>query len=191
MLALRDWQNFYLLTGTASATLIGLLFVGISISMGTNLSLRQVTTSLQTYVEPTLLYYVQALVVSCVAIMPLSHPLLLGGVLMVLASLDLFLAGRVFWRMLVLHHDEVLNAELWIWNTALPFLAGTVSIGIAIGLLIGLPFAPMGVWMVDLLCLAIGLHNSWVLTVWVTQQREGWTPPREEQQPSQRDAIPQ
>ncbi len=107
-----------------------------------------------------------------------------------LASLDLFLAGRVFWRMLVLHCDDVLNAELWIWNTALPFLARIVSMGTAIGLLIGLPFAPMGVWMVDLLCLAIGLHNSWVLTVWVTQQREGWTPPREEQQPSQspRDA---
>ena len=162
MLALRDWQNFSLLTGTASATLIGLLFVGISISMGTNLSLRQVSISLRTYVEPTLLYYVQTLVVSCVAIMPLSNPLLLGGVLMVLASLDLFLTGRVFWRMLVLHHDEVLNAELWIWNTALPFLASIVSMGTAIGLLIGLPFALMGVWMVDLLCLAIGLHNSWV-----------------------------
>ena len=191
MLALRDWQNFYMLTGTASATLIGLLFVGISISMGTNLSLRQVTTSLRTYVEPTLLYYVQALVVSCVAIMPLSTPLLLGGVLMVLASLDLFLTGRVAFRMLVLHRDEVLNAEHWIWNTALPFLAGIVSIGTTVGLLIGLPFALMGVWMVDLLCLAIGLHNSWVLTVWLTQHREGWTPPREEQQPSQRDAIPQ
>jgi len=191
MLALRDWQNFYMLTGTASATLIGLLFVGISISMGTNLSLRQVTTSLRTYVEPTLLYYVQTLVVSCVAIMPLSHPLLLGGALMVLASLDLFLTGRVAFRMLVLHRDEVLNVGHWIWNTALPFLVGIVSIGTAIGLLIGLPFALMGVWMVDLLCLVIGLHNSWVLTVWVTQQREGWTPPREEQQPSQRDAIPQ
>ncbi len=191
MLPLRDWQNFYMLTGTASATLIGLLFVGISISMGTNLSLRQVTTSLQTFVEPTLLYYVQALVVSCVAIMPLSNPLLLGGVLMGLASLDLFLTGRVAFRMLVLHRDEVLNAELWIWHTALPFLAGIVSIGTAIGLLIGLPFALMGVWMVDLLCLFIGLHNSWMLTVWLTHQREGWTPPREEQQPSQRDAIPQ
>ena len=191
MLALRDWQNFYMLTGTASATLIGLLFVGISISMGTNLSLRQVTTSLRTYVEPTLLYYVQTLVVSCVAIMPLSHPLLLGGVLMVLASLDLFLTGRVAFRMLVLHRDEVLNAGHWIWNVALPFLMGIVSIGTAIGLLIGLPFALMGVWMVDLLCLVIGLHNSWVLTVWLTQYREGWTPPREEQQPSQRDAIPQ
>jgi hypothetical protein len=191
MLALRDWQNFYMLTGTASATLIGLLFVGISISMGTNLSLRQVTTSLRTYVEPTLLYYVQTLAVSCVAIMPLSNPLLLGGVLMGLASLDLFLAGRVCWRMLVLHRDDVLNAEYWIWNTALPFLAGIVSMGTAIGLLIGLPVALMGVSMVDLLCLTIGLHNSWVLTVWVSQQREGWTPPREEQQPSQRDAIPQ
>jgi hypothetical protein len=191
MLPLRDWQNFYMLTGTASATLIGLLFVGISISMGTNLSLRQVTTSLRTYVEPTLLYYVQSLVVSCVAIMPLSNPLLLGGVLMVLASLDLFLAGRVAFRMLVLHRDEVLNAGHWIWNTELPFLTGIVSIGTAIGLLIGLPFALMGVWMVDLLCLVIGLHNSWVLTVWLTQYREGWAPPRGEQQLSQRDAISQ
>ena len=45
--------------------------------------------------------------------------------------------------------------------------------------------------MVDLLCLAIGLHNSWVLTVRLSLYREGWTPQREEQQPSQRDAIPQ
>ena len=145
MFPLRDWQNFYMLTGQASATLIGLLFVGISISMGTNLSLRQVTTSLRTYVEPTLLYYVQALAVSCVAIMPFSHPLLLGGVLMGLASLDLFLTGRVAFRMLNLHRDEDLHARLWIWNTVLPFLTGTVSIGTAIGLLIDLPCALMGV----------------------------------------------
>jgi len=51
--------------------------------MGTTLSLRQATTSLRTFVEPTLLYYVQALALSCVAIMPLPNPLLLGVLLIV------------------------------------------------------------------------------------------------------------
>lgn len=169
MLVLHDWQNFYMLTGTASATLIGLLFVAVSISMGTTLSLRQATTSLQTFAEPTLLYYVQALALSCVAIMPLPNPLLLGVLLLVLASLDLFLTGRVSWRMRVLHREDARDAGHWIWYMAFPLLAGILSIGTSIGLLLRLPFALMGVPIVNLLCLAIGLHNSWVLTVWLTQ----------------------
>lgn len=187
---LHDWQNFYMLTGTASATLIGLLFVAVSISMGTTLSLRQATTSLRTFVEPTLLYYVQALVLSCVAIMPLPNPLLLGVLLLVLASLDLFLAGRVSWRMRVLHREDTRDTGHWIWYMAFTLLAGILSISTAIGLLLRLPFALVGVPMVTLLCLAIGLHNSWVLTVWLTQHREGWIPSREEPQLTQNDDGP-
>jgi hypothetical protein len=190
MLVLHDWQNFYMLTGTASATLIGLLFVAVSISMGTNLSLRQAKTSLRTFVEPTLLSYVQALALSCVAIMPLSTPLLLGALLLVLAALDLFLAGRGAFRMRVLHGEEARDAGHWIWYMAFPLLAGLLSMITSIGLLLGVPFALMGVPIVDLLCLAIGLHNSWVLTVWLTQHREGWLPSREEPQFTQNDDSP-
>ena len=186
MLVLRDWQNFSMLTGTASATLIGLLFVAISISMGTNLSLRQTTISLRTFVEPTLLYYVQSLALSCVAIMPLPIPLLLGVLLLVLAALDLFLTGMGAFRMRVLHREDTRDAGHWIWYMAFPLLAGILSIGTPISV----PFALMGVPMVNLLCLAIGLHNSWVLTVWLTQHREGWLPSQEEPQFTQNDDSP-
>jgi hypothetical protein len=190
MLVLHEWQNFYMLTGTASATLIGLLFVAVSISMGTNLSLRQAKASLRTFVEPTLLSYVQALALSCVAIMPLPPPLLLGALLLVLAALNLFLAGRRAFRMRVFHGEEARDAGHWIWYIAFPLLAGLLSIITAIGLLLGVPFALMGVPIVDLLCLAIGLHNSWVLTVWLTQRREGWLPSREKPQFPQNDDSP-
>lgn len=180
MLVLQGWQNFYMLTGTASATLIGLLFVAISISMGTKLSLGQAKTSLQTFVEPTLLYYVQTLAISCVAIMPLANPLLLGILLLVLAALDLFLTGKVAFRMRVLDREDVRDAGHWIWHVVFPLLAGVLSVGTAFGLFLSVPFALLGVPIVDLLCLAIGLHNSWVLTVWLTQQREEWMPSREE-----------
>lgn len=104
--------------------------------------------------------------------MLLANPLLLGVLLLVLAALDLFLTGRVSWRMRVLHGEEARDARHWIWYMAFPLLAGVLSISTALGLLLGVPFALLGIPMVDLLCLAIGLHNSWVLTVWLTLHRE-------------------
>jgi uncharacterized membrane protein len=53
-LALHDWQNFYMLTGAAAATLIGLLFVAVSISVGTNITVGQARDSLRTFVSPIL-----------------------------------------------------------------------------------------------------------------------------------------
>ncbi|HEY6286312.1 MAG TPA: hypothetical protein VIX20_11660, partial [Ktedonobacteraceae bacterium] len=77
MLVLRDWQSFYILTGTASATLIGLLFIAISI--GSNLPIQRITDNMHTFVNPTLLYYFQVLLVSCLAVMPLQSPFIYIG----------------------------------------------------------------------------------------------------------------
>lgn len=189
MLALRAWQNFYMLTGTAAATLIGLLFIAVSISMGTRLSLRQATNSLRTFVDPTLLYYVEALVVSCVAIMPLASPLMLSIVLIVLGSIDIVLTVKVCWRMLVLHRDEAINVGHWVWHIAFPLLAGILYICTAIGLLSGLQLALVGLSLADLFCLTIGLRNTWALTIWLLLHQEGLNNTQDEQQTSTRDAI--
>ena len=189
MLALHDWQNFYMLTGTAAATLIGLLFVAVSISMGTNLPLRQAANSLRTFVNPTLLYYVQALVVSCLSVMPLSGPLLLSVVLIVLGCIDIFLTAKVCWRILVLHRNETIDLGHWVWHTAFPLLAGILYGGVAIGLLTGQQLAVGILSIPDLLCLAVGLHNTWVLTIWLLLHREGWDATQDEQQATRGDAT--
>lgn len=190
MLALRDWQNFYMLTGTAAATLIGLLFVAASISVGTNLTLRQATNSLRTYVDPTLLYYVQALIVSCLAVMPLSTLLIPAVVLMVLGILDIFLSVKVGWRILALHREEGFGLGHALWHITLPLLAGILYTGSAIGLLVGLSLAPEGLSIAVLLCLAIGLHNTWMLTIWLILHRDGMNDTRDEQaREANRDSV--
>jgi hypothetical protein len=191
MLALHEWQNFYMLTGTVAATLIGLLVVAVSISLGTNLSLKQATNAFRTFVDPTLLYYVQALVVSCLAVMPLSSPWILSVAASVLGGISLFLPGKVFWRILVLHRDETIDVGHWIWHVMLPLLGGLLYLGTAIGLLAGLPLALVGLSIADLLCLSIGLHNTWALTSWLILRRDGWDQALNEQQTIQRDAIHQ
>ncbi len=169
MPALHDWQNFYMLTGTAAATLVGLLFVAISI--GSNLPVKQARDSLRTFVNPILNYYSQALLVSCLALMPLQSSLILGGVLLVLGSINIFLSLKVCWRMLVLHSGDALGLGHWIWHFLLPLVAGILFVCTAIGFLLGEQLALLGSSLTDLLCLTIGLRNTWVLTIWLVLHR--------------------
>src|SRR5690348_8652785 len=164
--ALRDWQNFYLLTGTAAATLVGLLFIAVSISAGIDLSGRQAADALRTFVTPILMYYFQVLLVSCIALIPLQSSLLLSGVLVILGSINIALTLKVFWRMLVLHR-EVMDLLHWLWHGLLPLIAGILFAGTALGFLWGGSLALAGLSIVNLLCLAIGLRNSWALTTWL------------------------
>lgn len=163
---IRGWQNFYMLTGAAAATLIGLLFVAISISVGTNLSVERARNSLRTFVSPILIYYVQAFGISCLTVMPLQSINIPGFVIAVPGIIDVVLALKTCWRILVLHRDEM-DLGHWIWHFLLPLLTGLLLIGIAIGIFIDVPLAAPGLAIADLLCLTIGLRNTWVLTLWL------------------------
>ena len=163
---IREWQNFYMLTGAAAATLIGLLFVAISISAGTNLSFERARNSLGTFVSPILVYYVQAFLISCLAVIPLQSINIPGFVIVVPGIIDVFLSLKVCWRILVLHRDEM-DLGHWIWHFLLPLLTGLLLVGIAIGFFDDVQLAVPGLALADLLCLTIGLRNTWVLTLWL------------------------
>ena len=166
VLTLRDWQNFYMLTGAATATLVGLLFVAISIAVGTNLSIKQARDSLRTFVSPILIYYSPVFVISCLAVMPLQSINILGGVVVILGGLNIFLVLKVCWRILVLHHDEM-ELGHWIWHFLFPLIASILFVCTAIGFFNGVQLAAPGLAVADLLCLSIGLRNTWVLTIWL------------------------
>jgi uncharacterized protein (TIGR00369 family) len=66
--ALRDWHNFYLLTGTAAATLIGLMFVAVS--LGVSLVNAQTANNVEIFVTPTIVHFIAVLVVAAISIIP-------------------------------------------------------------------------------------------------------------------------
>lgn len=173
MLTLHDWQNFFMLTGTAVATLIGLLFVAVSITVGTQISGKRATDLLRTFVSPTLIYYAQVLLISCLAVMPLPNLFAFEIVLAVLGCLNIFLALKICWRILVVHRDEHINFEHWVWDIVLPLVAGILLLGSAISFSQSGQLAPLELSIADLLCLAIGLHNTWVLMIWLVLHQGG------------------
>ena len=110
---LRDWQSFYLLAGTASATLIGLMFVAIS--FGARLVPTQSESSVRAFVTPTVIHFSAVLILSVSALIPTFTNEWFAFVLALLGSSGLVYGLQVI-RQMLLHRGQgqPLDAEHWI-----------------------------------------------------------------------------
>jgi hypothetical protein len=70
------------------------------------------------------------------------------------------------------HSINQIDFGHWTWHFLLRLIAGLLFIGTAIGFFLGKSLALLGLSLADLLCLAIGLRNTWVSTVWLALHRE-------------------
>jgi hypothetical protein len=68
--ALKEWHDFYMLVGTAGATLLGLLFVAVSLGAGYLTEERQSST--RTFMSPVVIHFTSVFFLSAVALFP-SH----------------------------------------------------------------------------------------------------------------------
>jgi hypothetical protein len=68
--ALKEWHDFYLLVGTAGATLLALLFVAVSLGTGFLTEERQAPT--RTFMSPVVIHFTSVFFLSAVALFP-SH----------------------------------------------------------------------------------------------------------------------
>jgi len=83
----HDWHDFYMLLGTASAALVALLFVAVSI--GASFLTAERSTATRTFMSPVVFHFSTLLLVSLVALVP-SHTALslaIGIVLVAVAGL--------------------------------------------------------------------------------------------------------
>jgi hypothetical protein len=75
---LKDWHEFYLLTGTAAAALVALLFVAASIGVGFLTPERAVAS--RVYISPVLFHFTSVLFLSLLTLVP-PHAYLAPGLL--------------------------------------------------------------------------------------------------------------
>ena len=157
---LAAWQNFYVIIGSAAATLTGLLFVVVTLIAGVRIRTSSPNNGIAVFSTPNVVHFGVALLIA--AILSAPWQALWNAALL----LGLLGAGGMVYIVIVLRrtrrqtdYEPVL--EDWLWHTILPMASYTAFV---VGAIL-LPVHPAPVLFViaagTLLLLFIGIHNAW------------------------------
>ena len=166
---LRDWQGFYLLVGTAAATLIGLIFVAIS--LGADLVIPDTVTTAHTWVTPIIIHFGMVLMIAALIAVPTLTSLSLGGLLGLAGVTGLAyvcIIGVRLWRQV--RSTPEFSGTLMAY-IAVPIASYLLILATAIGLALNMSEVLNGLALAVILLLAISLRNAWQLALWFTVRR--------------------
>lgn len=157
---LSDWRNFYMLIGTASATLTGLMFVATTILAGIDTHVPTANAGVAAFNTPTVVQFAVVLLLAGILSAPwqtfssLSLVLGLSGLGMVLY---LIIVAR---RMRQMPHYQS-TMEDWLWYIAFPLLANVLLIVAAFVLPKNPSPALYIIGLAMMLLLLVGVRNAW------------------------------
>lgn len=167
---LRDWHDFYLLIGTAAATLIGLMFVAASI--GARYFTPEREAGLNAFLTPTVMHFTALLVACLLVLAPRHSPASLGALLVAGGAVGLAYTGRVWLGMRKLGIFGTIDLADRTWYLFAPLLAYLLMVA-AGGAALRLAEVALPLLAVTLvLLLLLGIRNAWDMTVWVTIRSE-------------------
>lgn len=168
--ALGRWVNFYLITGTAAATLTGLQFI-----VQTLLTTAEVGSAsgndheggIAAFGSPTVVHLAMALVVSAIICVPWPDD---RGVRL---SLGVIGAGAVAYSVVVFgrtRNQTVYEPEAsdWIWHVALPLAAYAVLFSGAVFFDAHRAWPEFAIASATLLLICIAIHNAWDTVTYLT-----------------------
>lgn len=168
--ALHDWQNYYFMIGTASATLIGLMFVAVS--LGADLPAATDAQGITTFVTPMLIHFGSVLAISAVMLVPTFRLMSLGIVLVLIGAG--FTLYSLWIRRQFINHPSSQNYTKsdWKWYVYFPIIGDALVIITGIWLLSGSidAFDLLAIALVVLLIVSV--RNTWDLMMWIAQYRQ-------------------
>lgn len=167
---LSQWQNFFMIMGTAAATLTGLMFVVTTLIASIDAHLSTLNAAVSAYNTPTVVQF--------------AAVLLLAGILsapwQTLSSLSLLLGlvglGMVFYSIVVLRRMRRVpnyqsTLEDWLWYLVFPFLAHDLLIAAAFVLLENPAPALYIVGAAMIMLLLVGIRNAWDMVTFLAVER--------------------
>jgi hypothetical protein len=163
------WHDFYTLLGTASATMVGLLFVAASVGSGVFSSDRR--APLRLFLSASVVNFSLLLATSLIVLAPVQGMGWAGAMIVGCAMFGLTHSGLA-WRDTL--RDGLIRAidlEDRTWYILLPVLGylclAASGVMLASGLILGCPVLAVSVGLL----LAVGVHNAWDITVWIITRR--------------------
>jgi hypothetical protein len=162
----EDWENFYILIGSAAGALIGLLFVVVTLTGNMGLDRARMLWAADLFMTPTVVMFCTVLVTGALATAPRLEPVVQRGVIGAMA-----LGGLAYgaWVSLGIRRRQDQTAhwsDLWYYGVAPA--AAFAGLGLADILAGAAPslFA-YGVGALMIAMLLIGIRNAWDLITWM------------------------
>ena len=167
---LSDWQNFYMIMGTAAATLTGLMFVVTTLIAGIDAHLSTLNAAVSAFNTPTVVHFGTVLLLAGILSAPWQTFSSLSLLLGLLGLGMVFYSIIVLWRMWrVPHYQSTL--EDWLWYMAFPLIANILLIVAAFVLPKNPSSALYLVGSAMMLLLLVGIRNAWDMVTFLAVER--------------------
>ena len=166
---LAEWENFYIITGSAAAGLTGLTFVVIALAKE---SRRTATSGLRAYVTPTIVHFCTVLALAAFLSMPGQNAISLSLGFGVAGLGGLLYAAVIVASMRRYASKYVPVGEDWLWHAILPIAVYAALLVIAFLTPRWPQQSLYGIATASLLLLFIGIHNAWDVAVSISVTRK-------------------
>ncbi len=159
--ALQRWHEFYVLLGTAGATLVRLLFVAIS--LGTGFLTDERADATRAFFSPVVMHFTAVFFISAVGLFPAHKPAAFAG----LVGCCALVGGAVstFATVQLLRHRWTTYVRDHLAYGLLPTICYLALLAAAAMILMEHPYALVVLAGALLLLLIVNIRNAWDLTL--------------------------
>jgi hypothetical protein len=172
MEALHEWHEFYVLLGTAGATLLALLFVAVS--LGTGLLSNKDQRGTRTFMSPVVIHFTSVFFLSAVCLVPSHGPVFFAILIGVTAVIGI--AVSIVISVWVMRTEMTQYLPDYFAYGLLPVGAYLALMAASIMIYLARPYA-LEVLAGGLLLLTIvNVRNAWDLTLSMVRRHAGKRP---------------
>jgi hypothetical protein len=172
---LHDWHDFYLLVGTASATLVGLMFVAASI--GSSIFNEEHRAPMTAFITPTVTHFAAALFTCLLVTIPTQNWRTLGGLIGAGGLAGSIYCGRLVMQMIIRRRFNVDLSDR-LFYALLPLLGYLLALISAVLLLMQSAASANLIAAAVLTLLFTAIRNAWDMMVWIViKTPSGRAPP--------------
>ena len=167
---LTNWQNFYMIAGTAAATLTGLMFIVITLMADFERQVPTLNAGISAFSSPTVVHFCTVLLMAAILSAPWQAFWSVGLVLGLLGLGEgFYLLTVIRWMRRVPGYKTPLKD--WLWYSAIPLGAHIVLIGAAVTLPANPALVLYLIAAVMVVLLFAGIRNAWDLVTFLAVER--------------------
>ena len=156
---LKEWHDFYILVGTAGATLLGLLFVAVSLGAGYLTEKNQSGT--RTFMSPVVIHFTCVFFLSAVALIPSHQPKFLAALIGATALVGAVISTYI--TIQVIRTDMTNYIQDYLAYGLLPSIAYLVLLAAALSIYLEKDFGLNALAGALLLLTIANIRNAWDL----------------------------